>query len=35
MKLYSDGGNNNIVLTSGMNDGTLAIHDMRSNKLVN
>ncbi|CAD8102273.1 unnamed protein product [Paramecium primaurelia] len=33
--LYSDGGNNNLVITAGINDGTLAIHDMRTNKLVN
>lgn len=33
--LYSDGGSNNLVITAGLNDGVLAIHDMRSNKLIN
>lgn len=33
--LYSDGGANNIVISAGINDGVLAIHDMRTNKLVN
>ena len=34
VKLFSDGGANNLVLTSGTNDGVLAIHDMRTNKIV-
>jgi hypothetical protein len=32
--LYGDDGNNNIVITSGVNDGMLIVHDMRTNKLV-
>ena len=32
--LYGDGGNSNIVITSGVNDGMLIVHDMRTNKLV-
>lgn len=31
VRLFSDGGSNNLVLTAGINDGVLAIHDMRSN----
>lgn len=27
--LYGDGGNNNLILTAGINDGVLAVHDMR------
>lgn len=32
--LHSDGNQNNLILTAGITDGLLCIHDMRSNKLV-
>lgn len=34
MKLYSDAGNNNLILTGGTNDGFLTVHDMRTSKEV-
>ena len=32
--LYSDGVDNHLIASAGVNDGMLAIHDMRTNKLV-
>jgi len=32
VKLYSDGGSNNLVITGGINDGVLSVYDMRTGK---
>jgi len=34
IKFHSDGQQSNIILSAGLKDGFLAVHDMRSNKLV-
>lgn len=34
IKFHSDGGNNNIIMSAGLKDGVLAVHDMRTQKLV-
>jgi hypothetical protein len=34
VKLYGDGGSNNLILTGGTNDGVLSVHDMRTAKMV-
>ena len=34
IKFHSDGAQSNIILSAGMKDGAMCVHDMRTNKLV-
>ena len=34
VKLFDDGVDSNLIITAGLNDGCLCVHDMRTNKLV-
>jgi WD40 repeat protein len=34
IKFFSDGGNNNVILSAGLKDGCLAAHDMRSMNVI-
>jgi hypothetical protein len=31
IEFYSDGGQNNLIISVGLKDGQLAVHDMRTN----
>lgn len=34
IKFYSDGGDNNIIVSAGLTDGLLCVHDMRTNGVI-
>ena len=34
IKFHSDGGNSNIILSAGLGDGCLTVHDMRSHQRI-